>query len=377
MRSGQWVLTKFRIIDLLHTYEIEGLAYEYWKTTAWMRALGKGAAFKLQQNDDWPEPVIARKLARLIASYDSRIERVPFSSSLLGFWFLPEDSVTNLNTSKLFIPIYNVYRAPAPSFSAFGRLADRLTNDDFKPNFTIQTLDLEGFRHSHSFLADEFRTLQGCTLDGFLACLWALCNIVMVPPRVVTAMVENEELGRQAFAYETLNLLQRGYLLFGETQQDLLETILARLSDFETPIKDYEANDIEIALEILTLRDEKRDQIGLWSGGRRFVVMPMSGGMLLDLQGVPFILNSLFYKLQYEQTERGLIFEEAFREAIKQKGFSLDRVGKIHGSSGSEREIDASVRIDDELILFECRTIERPLDYEIAVPEHSKLDRSL
>jgi hypothetical protein len=44
--SNQWVLTKFEQRDYFDIFLIEGLAYEYWRTAALMRAIGKGSAFQ-------------------------------------------------------------------------------------------------------------------------------------------------------------------------------------------------------------------------------------------------------------------------------------------------------------------------------------------
>ena len=44
--SNQWVLTKFEQRDYFDIFLVEGLAYEYWRTTALMRAIGKGSTFR-------------------------------------------------------------------------------------------------------------------------------------------------------------------------------------------------------------------------------------------------------------------------------------------------------------------------------------------
>src|SRR5207302_9089436 len=88
---------------------------------------------------------------------------------------------------------------------SFSPSSSALTDDKFIPNFVIERFDLEGFRDAHSFLASEFKAMHGCSLDGFLRCLWGICNIGMIPPRVAQAMAENEQLGQEVFANETLN----------------------------------------------------------------------------------------------------------------------------------------------------------------------------
>ena len=87
--------------------------------------------------------------------------------------------------------------------------------------------------------------------------------------------------------------------------------------------------------------------------------------MVIDLQAVPAILTTLFYRVQHAQTRRGFVFEEAFRAALVTEGFEIPKTGDIYGPNGEHRAIDASARVGGCLILFECRSIERPLDYEI------------
>jgi len=85
--TRQWVITQFEIRDFIDAYLVEGYAYEYWRVTALMRAVGKGSGFA-ENADDWPDTRESLSLSRLIISYDQRIAtRRPFSTALLGSWF--------------------------------------------------------------------------------------------------------------------------------------------------------------------------------------------------------------------------------------------------------------------------------------------------
>lgn len=42
--------------------------------------------------------------------------------------------------------------------------------------------------------------------------------------------------------------------------------------------------------------------------------------------------------------------------------------GEMNWANGLEREVDAAVRIGDRLVLVECFSFERPVDYELAKP---------
>ena len=83
----------------------------------------------------------------------------------------------------------------------------------------------------------------------------------------------------------------------------------------------------------------------------------------------------------YYPTDHGWQFEGALerlmhnigmfdrQDALTAEGFERSKDGEIVANSGKMREIDASVRIGDQLVLFECRSIERPLDFELGSPK--------
>jgi hypothetical protein len=52
---------------------------------------------------------------------------------------------------------------------------------------------------------------------------------------------------------------------------------------------------------------------------------------------------------------RGGAFEEAFRAVLDEHGFNIVHYGDLRFSDDTKREVDAAVRVNDTLILFECR----------------------
>jgi hypothetical protein len=81
--TPQWVATEFEPNDLVAVYANEGFAHEYWRVTALMRALGKGAEIA-RSEDDWIEYRESHDFSKLIESYDARIGgiRAPHSRVL-------------------------------------------------------------------------------------------------------------------------------------------------------------------------------------------------------------------------------------------------------------------------------------------------------
>ena len=173
---------------------------------------------------------------------------------------------------------------------------------------------------------------------------------------------------RYAIGLQFLNLLQRGYTIFKLPTHQLIDEVNIRISLFKGAMASFSEEDLRKCLSLLTVSKEGQERIGLWSGGPRFVIVSLADATIVDLQGIPWLLQNLFVRMRHAQTERGGVFEKGFREALTRLSFQLDQIGIIRNNTGQEREIDASVRIDDHLILFECQTIERPLIYELGKP---------
>src|SRR5580704_17807919 len=136
-----------RFID---AYLVEGYAYEYWRVTALMRAVGKGSGFA-ENADDWPDTRESLSLSRLIISYDQRIAtRRPFSTALLGSWFHSSFEPRNRD-EKMLVPFYNIEKRS---------LCNELTtpnNEPFASNFLVVPIDVRAFRNAHLFLEHAFK----------------------------------------------------------------------------------------------------------------------------------------------------------------------------------------------------------------------------
>lgn len=360
--SNQFVLTKFEQRDYFDIFLVEGLAYEYWRTTALMRAIGKGSAFRRVMGT-WVEKIEKPGLTSLILSYDQRIEDMPFSTALIGSWFGPSFDKSSIGT-RMVVPYYNLeQRDGFGPLRAFGFRAPE--GGTFISNFLISFFDLARFRDAHQFLAEAFQNATGTTLDAYLTCLWALSNMALLPARILFQERDPGEDLSTPLGMNMMNIIQRGYTLFKSDSAGVVDEIMFRAEHFGCSFSHCPESDIAAAVEHLSLTPAKKTEIALWSGGRRFLLIPFGEFALIDLQAVPAILMTLFYRVQYAQTRRGFVFEEAFRAALVAEGFEIPMTGDIYEPNGEHREIDASVRVGDCLILFECVSIERPLDYEI------------
>ena len=125
--------------------------------------------------------------------------------------------------------------------------------------------------------------------------------------------------------------------------------------------------EVRAVLERLTLTPASQADISLWSSGPRYVLIAAGPHKAVDLQGLPMMLSTLFVGVAHQQGDRGAVFEEGFRRALRDRGFDV-KSGRLISIGGPSKELDAGVLVGEELFAFECVSVERPLDYEIGRP---------
>jgi hypothetical protein len=362
--SPQWVIRSFTEQDFLAIYQVEGLAYQYWRVTALMRALGKGARITVRQDGDW-EYVLDDELFWLIRSVDERTEKKGLAGSLLGVWFdddvRPRESGKFAASEYLICPVYNAEKVPlADLFQAPGLRVAETGARNFRPAF----FNARRYLEAHAFLADAFRARHGYGLEAFVATLWAIANVVFFPLSFNLAKTEGSR--RKIFRDTLMYVLQRGYRVLGADANIAVPVLLQRIKEF-LPGVEIPEEEVQAVLVRLTLTPVSQGRISLWSGGPRYVLVPAGPTKAADLQGVPAMLATLFVRVAHDQGQRGTLFEEAFRHALERRGFEVQS-GRLSAISGAFKELDAGVIVGRELFAFECVSVERPLDYEIGYP---------
>jgi hypothetical protein len=156
-----------------------------------------------------------------------------------------------------------------------------------------------------------------------------------------------------------MQTLTRGYHLFDGSESDLLETLLKRMSLIFS--KEFDRANVQALLASITLTQEVQQIITPWSNGPRSVIIPADKFCLVDLVSLPALLHSMFVFMTDRFGDSGTIFERLFKEALKRRGFSVESAILI-APDGSRRQLDAGVLIGHRMYLFECVSIERPLD---------------
>jgi hypothetical protein len=362
--SPTWVVRDFTEADFIGIHRVEGLAYQYWRATALLRALGKGARITLHEDGDWNYGN-DDDLAWLVKSIDERTEEGRLDRSLLGTWFDEENGQNDVREravlERLICPVYNAHRISPVKF--FRKLGLRIAGD-YASNFLPALFNVRRYLEAHRFLSEAFRARHGYSMEAFVGTLWALAHVVFFPRTMLLANTEDSR--REMFGKNLMNVLQRGYSVFGDDPDKAVPVLLERIEAFLPGISVTEA-EVRAVLDRLTLNPASQAEISLWSGGPRYMLIPAGSEQTVDLQGMPMMLATLFFRVAHDQGQRGTVFEEAFRRALTDRGLEV-RSGRLSSVGGASKELDASVIVGKDLFVFECVSVERPLDYEIGHP---------
>jgi len=90
--------------------------------------------------------------------------------------------------------------------------------------------------------------------------------------------------------------------------------------------------------------------------------------LLIDAAAIAPILVNLFFSVREQTGAKGFAFEDSARAMLAEAGLDIVFAGEVEFADGTKREIDAAVRIGDRLVLIECFSFEKPVDYELAKP---------
>lgn len=365
-KISNWVIRDFSKKDFTNIYAIEGASYQYWKLTALLRSLGKGAKIIVNETGDW-NYAPNYTLNQLLVSIDTRNKRRSTFSSLMGVWIDTEtimeskdDDGKGSESDIVFFPTYNISRVEMPrELQMFGVPFPEKS----VPNFLPLYLRANKFFESHGFMREEFFKRRGYDFELLVSVLAGASSFLFLPSRALYTddQAERERIKLSAF----MQTLTRGYHLFVGSEEDLLETLLERMSIIFS--KQFDRNEVRGVLSSITLAGDIQKKISPWSNGPRCIVIPAGGVYLIDLVSVPAMLRSIFAFMTDRFGTSGTVFERLFKEALERRGFKVES-GRLVAHDGSERELDAGVVVGGRMYLFECVSIERPLDYEISRP---------
>jgi hypothetical protein len=366
--TSQVVMTDFRASDLCDVFGVEGLCYEYWWASAAMRAIGKGSVAKwdrtktpsLRYKDTAVNPLC-------FDVYDQRNSEGRGFQTRLGTWIDETENFEDIDDARG-NQIHFAQLTPNPTITEYP-----VWNTETKSigrgvgatNFGIGKFSLARFRSENSFMAEPFKQKHGIELDAVLFAIWAASFFGIYTG--VTSHLPTAEQRLDRTMKNWGNLLFRGYSIVTFNPDNLAQEAVW----FAEQLGHERIFSIEMArqgIEFISLTKDSQKNIGLWSGGKRPILVPSMNGFMIDLAAIVPFLYTLFFSLKKVPQIGGQAFEDSVRAALRSRGFDVCLQGELRWPTGDPREVDAGVRTDDTLLLIECFSYELPLDYEIGKP---------
>ncbi|MET4477744.1 hypothetical protein [Bradyrhizobium sp. F1.13.3] len=207
-------------------------------------------------------------------------------------------------------------------------------------------------------MTEPFKLKYGIELDAVLFVVWAAAffgTYVGVTMQRLS-MAERQDKTMSNFT----NLLFRGYTMVNFTLDEFASEAVwyAKALQHE---RIFPVDVVRSALEFISLSEAAQKNIGLWSGGKRPILLPSMGKLMIDLAAIIPLLQTIFFGLR-KAPGGGESFENSVRSAIRARGLDLCLEGEIKWKEGNPREVDAAVRLGDRPVLIECWSYELPLD---------------
>jgi hypothetical protein len=177
-QQPQLVLTEFGAPELAEFYLAEKLAFEVWKCSAVLRALGKSAPLRVFGSGEYFADDRSSELNDLIEIYDNR-DRFGDVSATGTVFPSPED----LRSSRgiVLLPVYNVDHHPWVVFRPWMGEAFKLDlavgdgeQETAHSNFIWLPFDLLSFYTAHEPFAEAFEQCHGFKLKSAVAVVAAL-----------------------------------------------------------------------------------------------------------------------------------------------------------------------------------------------------------
>ena len=367
-RTKQVVMTQFRVSDLCDVFGIEGLCYEYWWASAAMRAIGKGSIVKW---DATKTPSLRYKDTGVnllcFEFYDQRNSEKMGFHTRLGTWVDDIEKFEKIDATRG-DQIHFTQLTPNPDVKEYPiwNSKTKSVGQAFgATNFEVGTFSLSRFKSENSFMAEPFQRRHGVELDAVLFAIWAASFFGTYSGLTSRLPTVERRLDRTMSNWD--NLLFRGYsMVTFSPDQIAQESVWWAKQLKHEPI--CSIDEVRQGVEFISLSEGTQKNIGLWSGGKRPILIPSIKALMIDLAAIIPFLYTVFFGLKKTPQVGGEAFEDSVRAALRLRKIPICLQGELRWPSGNPREVDAGVRIGDRLLLIECVSYELPLDYEIGKP---------
>ena len=308
MSQPQLVLRDFGPEELAEFYLLEKLAFEVWKGSAILRALGKGAPLRVFNPDEVDGQMFAddrsEDLNFLIENYDDRAG-AHRGVSATGTIF---DGVTDHESRVvILLPLYNADHIPFTQFAqVFRKAADFNlfgSSESSFSNFIWFPFNLSGFFHAHQPFATAFREAYGFEMNSLGAVLAALGANAISNWRT-----------QPEYIWKNWQRAYEGPALPSPLISEIKKFLPMGLKLVPLDIEPSEV-EVEKVFEFLCLDDEKRNSIDLQVAGPHAIFLPSTESrVFIDYAWIMQRLYRLFHGLKLEdQNFKGALLEEAVR----------------------------------------------------------------
>lgn len=365
--KNQWVLKKYKRGDHAVMYTLEGLAYEYWRATANMRAIGKGASLFLEHDGNWSE-IRDSDLDRLILRYDRRLaggqNYISTAKGLLSF-NEKTDSLNSIVESNFLFATYNASRVP------FAKISKKFAGSkNVATNFLPVLIDYRKFLDAHRILHTPFYKKWG----------FSLTNVFLFFAAISAYVLFSRKAHKAPDSMSLFHLLQRAYAQVSLDLDALSAELMQIIENFSLPtglVFEVTADELLKICRHFCLSPKGQETISLWSHGPRPVIVPYAEMNLIDIGGMGDIFTNLFFGVKEDQQQRGIELEKILRDETTNRGVELLSNRILRYSENEYRETDLAIRVGNILILCDCRSAERPLDLIIGKPSTLKYRNEL
>jgi hypothetical protein len=338
-KESQLVLTDFNIDDLKLYYELEMCAFEYFKTIAIRRAVGKGSLLLVNFDSELFQENRVGNLVQQIAIYDKRLNSAEMISSATATVYkkkiLSESGI-------ILLPQYNIENRRLSDFEPILKAMDIELHElskDISTNFLWKSVNLSAYYERHKLFGDAFQRKNAVSLTDLIATIGSLSFMA------VNCWV--------ASIGSFMQFWQRGYNGPGDISE-VLSSIREGLPHSISHLSlDIRAEDVDVEKIVSFLSHGMRavGKISLCPSGPFTVFLPAGGNrVFIDYAMIMEILYNLFHGIEIQdQSFKGKFLEDY----VKSVRPVLPQICKL--DKARKKEIDNSFGVGSLLVIVECK----------------------
>jgi hypothetical protein len=363
-RRPQLVLTEFGAPELAEFYLAEKLAFEIWKSSAILRALGKGAPLRVFDGSEYFADDRSSDLNGLIESYDTR--NLVSDVSATGTVYPPPEDASN-SRGTILLPSYNFEHHPWELFRPWMQEAFKLDlsfgdaeQGEAHSNFIWLPFNLLSFYNAHEPFAAAFEQRHGLRLKSAIAVVAALS----VRSLYLWSTQQGALIRQWLRAYDGPNRRSERIEAIREALPLALTTVPLGIN-----VDDVE---VESAVSFFSWSSETKSDIDLAVAGPHSIFLPSGDSVFIDYAWILQRLYRLFHALKVDDQN----FKGDALESLVRRGGSVLPVKPCKGADGSSKQFDAAFDLGDLLLIVECKVKAKSIGWErgdlTAVQERQK-----